>query len=134
MNILVAIFIIFFVIFLNYIRYMDMLYPPVIQGGLWILVLLMYYVYTDKFMPLSDTMCFIITIGIINFSFGSYISTFKYKPKKKFIFFKNIKEKDIILNLVFWIPIIVLPFFLYKAYSIGTSGISEDYFFKIELN
>src|SRR6266853_2669156 len=123
MNILVAIFIIFFVIFLNYIRYMDMLYPPVIQGGLWILVLLMYYVYTDKFMPLSDTMCFIITIGIINFSFGSYISTFKYKPKKKFIFFKNIKEKDIILNLVFLIPIIVLPFFLYKAYSIGISGI-----------
>lgn len=123
--------ILFVFIVLNYIRYKDALYPPVMQGTLWFLVIFLFILNQSSFVPLSNLMYFVIMIGVATFSIGSYLATFKYRVSIKPVDIQERSYNKKLVELLFWVSIVGLPFFIYKAYSMGLDGLYESYFMNL---
>ena len=113
---------------LNFIRYKDVLYPPVIQAFLWFSVLVLYAFFGSQFIPITGKAYFIITNGVITFSLGAFIITFRYMPGKVQRKRKTLENGRILFETFFWLPIIALPLVLYKAYQTGLEGPFDDFY------
>jgi oligosaccharide repeat unit polymerase len=106
----------------NYFRYGDFLYPPVLQGGVWLLITTMFILNQDMFIRTSNILYFVIMSGVVTFSIGSYLATWEYRVQQRPIKINDIKLNNAISQIFFWTAIIGLPFFIRKAYFLGTNG------------
>jgi oligosaccharide repeat unit polymerase len=125
---LFALVVLFVLTALNYYRYNDALYPPVLQGALWLIVLLLFILYQDAFIPLSNTMYYVVMIGVITFTIGSYLATYNYFPILKKIDLTGVLYNKTLVGVLFWISIIGLPLFIYIAYTLGREGMYDSFF------
>jgi oligosaccharide repeat unit polymerase len=115
----------------NYFRYGDFLYPPVLQGGVWLLITTMFILNQDMFIRTSNLLYFVITSGVVSFSIGSYLSTWKYRAKLRPIKTDDIKLNSAIVKILFWTSISGLPFFIKKAYFLGANGPYGNFFINL---
>ena len=130
---ILVIFLLLFITLANYCRYNDVLYPPFIQASLWLLIVILYIINQDFFLPLSGQLYLLILNGVFMFSIGSYLSTYKYHANKSILSLKDISRRPILLNLIFWLPMCGLPFYLYRAYHMGISGPTDSFFVNVRL-
>jgi oligosaccharide repeat unit polymerase len=116
-----------FALTLNYLRFHDLLYPPVLQGGLWFTVTVIYMFSEDSFVPLSSTMYFVITTGVFLFSIGSFISTLRFRPKRLKIEFDRTRY-GFLSTLLFLVPLVGLPFFIHEMNELADGGATGNFF------
>lgn len=115
---------------MNYMKHRDVLYPPVLHGIIWSSVVILYLVSSGLFfIPLSLQLYFLIISGLVMFSVGSLMVTFKCRPANNFVASEVAIKENMFLKAIFWLPILGLPFYLYKAYSLGISGPLDNHFF-----
>lgn len=115
----------------NFIRFKDVLYPPVLQAFLWFSILLLYAMFGSFFISTTYRTYLVVMNGVISFSLGAFIITYKYKAEKTYREQKKLDNGRILFEVFFWIPIIVLPFVLYKAYQTGMGGPFEEFYTNI---
>lgn len=130
---LTTIVVLLFTAILNFLRYRDILYPPVIQANVWLIVVTLYVLNQDFFHSVSNYLYLVVVNGVIMFSIGSYFATFRYNPEIKPIQIPQPvnRKQTIFLNVLFWLSILGLPFYVYKAYTIGLSGDTENYYMNL---
>lgn len=112
---------------LSYIRYSDLLYPPVLQSGVWLAILLAYLASGSMFEPLSSSMYFVVLAGVILFAVGSFLATMRFEPQQLPIHFDGTKC-GIWGNLLFLVPVLGLPYFLWQAYQLAHGGLAASFF------
>src|SRR6185369_16014085 len=109
-------------VIVNYLRLKDALYPAVIHSALWGMVLTAYLASEDIFPPLSGEMYFVVVAGLITFSLGCYFATIGCRegvlPSPATV----VDDGNLVSDSVFWFVLLALPFFLARAYSIGSVG------------
>jgi len=117
------------------------MHPAVLFSLLWCVVLLLHFIFSftllNELPPLSISTYFIFFIGVVAFSFGSFIQTTFwqkkeiYKNKNSHISNTNIYDSGISLNLrlvLLTIIVIGLPFFLIASYKIFIASNIENFF------
>jgi len=121
----------FVITLVNYIKYRDALYPPVLQGALWFIVTFIFILDQHSFIPVSDSLYFIIVSGVIIFSMGSYIASSGCRISKKQINDSELSYNKKVVELFFWISLLGLPVYIYKAYMFGSEGIYDSFFMNL---
>lgn len=113
----------------NFYLHKDLIYPPLIQNGIWFVVVLFLLISKKQYIPIYEGMYFIIIIGALIFTiFGFVISSGKNtKIIKKSSNWNNNK----ISNLLLFITIIFLPLFLFRVYTAGSNGPTGDILYNI---
>lgn len=122
---------IFFLTLVNFLRYRDVLYPPVLQGGLWFSILAIYVASEGFLIPLSGRMYLIILNGVFTFTLGSYISTYRYRVTKAPLTTRELKANDTVLMIMLLAAIVGLPFYLRAAYAIGSTALTSNFFIAV---
>jgi oligosaccharide repeat unit polymerase len=115
----------------NYARFRDVLYPPVIQAAVWLTVIALYRLNEDSFNSLSDQMYLIVLNGIVMFSAGAYVTTARYKPGLRFPPFGQWYRDDVLAKFIFWLPILGLPFYLQRSIELAANGESDFFLLNI---
>ena len=128
-----VLFLLLFITLVNYCRYNDALYPPFIQASLWLMILILYIINQDFFVPLSDQLYLLILNGVFMFSLGSYLSTYQYHANKNILSLKDISRRPVLLNLIYWLPICGLPFYLFRVYHLGIGGPTDNFFVNVRI-
>ncbi len=116
---------------MNFIRFKDVLYPPVLQAFLWFSILLLYALFGSFFISTTYRTFLVVLNGVISFSLGAFIITYRYKAEKTYREQKKLDNGRILFEAFFWIPIIVLPFVLYQAYQTGMGGPFDEFYTNI---
>jgi oligosaccharide repeat unit polymerase len=107
----------------NYRRFRDVLYPPVIQAIVWFVVLAGYLMNKDKFNEVSDDLYLIVLNGVLMFSIGGYLTTYKVRiPVLQTSDAPYTLTDSAYSRLLFWFPLLCLPLFLIRAYELGHGG------------
>jgi oligosaccharide repeat unit polymerase len=119
--------------FLNYCKHGDLLYPPVIQGLIWFIILVLYILNQSSFIPISSTMYLLILNGVFMFSCGSFLGTLGYDHVKSTFRLEPLKE-NMITQSVFWLPIVAFPIFVLKAFQIASQGPFNSFFINLRYN
>jgi oligosaccharide repeat unit polymerase len=117
------------------------MHPAALFSLLWCVVLLLHFIFSftllDELPPLNISTYFIFFIGVVAFSFGSFIQTVFwqkkdiYKNKNSHISNTNVYDNDVSLNLrliLLTIIVIGLPFFLVASYRIFIASNIENFF------
>ncbi len=115
------------VLLINFIRYRDALYPPVLQSGLWLAITAAYIVGQDEFLPLSGSMYLIIVLGVVLFSLGSFVATVKFRPFKSRIRFDGF-HYGFLAYMFLLVPLIGLPFFIHQLNELASGGATGSFF------
>jgi oligosaccharide repeat unit polymerase len=113
--------------------------PAVLFSFLWFVILLLHFIFSftllNELLPLSISTYFIFFIGVLAFSFGSFIQTV-YWQKEKIVknnieYIPNIYENQVSIILRFILLVIIvigLPFFLEASYKIFIASNVENFF------
>jgi len=111
------------------------MHPATLFSLLWLTVLLLHFVFSftllNELPPLSISTYFIFFIGVIAFSFGSFIQTVYWQKNNKPDRIYKLSDDEIsqVLRYIFSIIIIVgLPFFLLASYRIFLASNVENFF------
>ena len=112
---------------LAYLRYHDVLYPAFIQALLWAFITTLYCVQQEMFLPLSAWSYFVDLNGVALFGLGTYMATASYWPARSRREFAD-SGIDYALVILSWISILGLPFFVHRAFQLGSHG-PTGYFF-----
>jgi oligosaccharide repeat unit polymerase len=112
---------------LNYFRFRDLLYPPVLHGGLWFVITVAYMLSEEAFVPLSTSMYFVIATGVFLFGLGALISTLRFQPRRLQVQFEGARY-GFLGNLLFLVPLIGLPFFIYQMNELASGGATASFF------
>jgi oligosaccharide repeat unit polymerase len=112
-------------IVMNYARFRDVLYPPVIQGTVWFVVLALYAINQDWLNTVSHDFYLIVVTGVFMFAVGSYFTTYATTTQKVSWPLSPALSKTFYSRLLFWIPLLGLPLFLARAYALGHEGSSD---------
>ena len=83
-----------------------------------------YFENEKSFNSLSYETYFIILFGVFAFSLGSELALFAFPNHGKHNI-RRIEQKNILVGLIFWLPIIGLPFFVANAYFLAANGPSD---------
>jgi oligosaccharide repeat unit polymerase len=116
-----------FALALNYFCFRDLLYPPVLHCGLWFVITVAYMLFEEAFVPLSTSMYFVIATGVFLFSLGSLISTLRFRPRRLQIQFEGARY-GFLSNLLFLVPLVGLPFFIYQMNELANGGVTASFF------
>lgn len=121
----------FFSLIANYLIRRDLMYPPVIHGAVWFMVIAIYSLSGDEFAPFSAASKFLFATGHLAFCCGSYLSTYNYKRRESFIAAGYVDGKSVLSWLVFAIAVIGFPLFILKAtYIVESSQSIYQSFFR----
>jgi oligosaccharide repeat unit polymerase len=112
----------------NYLRYRDVLYPPVLQAGVWTGALAFYLVNQEMLVPLSGPLFAIIVGGVLLFSAGGYLATRDFAPRRQPLSARDFSPRLAYDRLLFWLPIVGLIPFLLRAYFLAQVGPYDDFF------
>lgn len=107
-----------FLLILNCLRFRDLLYPPVILTAVWLSVVVLLILNGEAFNAVSDTTYWLVLGGVFAFSTGSFVAVHKAHGIRQNAV-RNYHMANLYSRLIYWIPIVGLPFFVAKAYSIG---------------
>lgn len=116
-----------FALALNYFRYRDVLYPPVLHCGLWFVITIAYMLSEEAFIPLSTSMYFVIAAGVFLFSLGALFSTLRFQPQRLHIQFGTTRY-GFLSNLLFLVPLIGLPIFIREMNELASGGATASFF------
>lgn len=108
--------------FASYRRCKDVLYPGFLQSGLWFMILSVYTIFEDRFRPLSGQMVLLIVFGVIAFGVGCLVATTGYDPRVVHRPIVARVNNTFLTRLLFWMPIVMLPFFVRYSMSLGQDG------------
>jgi oligosaccharide repeat unit polymerase len=120
-----TLYLLLFALAVNYLRFGDALYPPVLQAGGWFIAVLLGAWNQDIVFPLSDNLFFIVLNGVLFFGLGSYLVTMGYAPRKVFVFDDVSARRSLIASAMYWVSVIGLPFFALQSTHLAAGGPSE---------
>jgi oligosaccharide repeat unit polymerase len=120
-----------FALLMNYARFRDVMYPPVIQSSIWLIVVALYVLNVDSFNSVSDEMYWIVLNGIFMFSAGAYGATALYKPRLRFPPLGQWYRDDLLAKFLFWLPIVGLPFYVHRSSELAALGSTEFFLLNI---
>lgn len=129
---IIAITILSFLLVINYLIKKDIGYPPFLFCLIWTIILLGYFIISESgvliIYKLSNSVLLFYVLGALSFSIGGVIAISFSKKRLN----NNCKRPDYYLKskffdqLLFWIPVIAFPLFVYKMYKIAsTPGMSN---------
>lgn len=102
----------------------DVRSPAVIQPMVWFLPLLGYQLSGSAFYEISYVTVLYVCIGSALFSFSVIMSSTTYKHKQACVKL-HLNTKGVVANILFLLPILLLPAFIWKAHSLSLYGPGE---------
>lgn len=115
----------------NYAKHNDVLYPPVLQAALWLVIYIVYLSSKAELIQVANRINYIIIGGVFFFSVGGCLATYGLKfsasNAKPTIIPASIYNKYM-LDILFYFSLVMLPFFIYSSYSIGKSTGADQFF------
>lgn len=138
-NILIELIFIFshFLLFITNYQLMKkkIMHPAVLFSLLWFVILSLHFVFSftvlKELFPISISTYFIFFIGVLSFSFGSFIETVLWQKKGHFTYIREVSEDKINLTLRFillGIVIIGLPFYIQATYRLFIASNIDNFF------
>lgn len=115
------------VLMINYFRYRDLLYPPVLQSGLWLTITIAYVILEDDLVPLSGSMYLVIVSGVVLFGLGAFVSTLRFEPLRAKIQFNGV-HYGLVAYLLLLVPLVGLPFYIIQLNELAHGGIAGNFF------
>ncbi len=106
---------------LAYCRYQDPLYPGFLQAALWTFVVAVYLLNERYFLPLSGLICFILIEGVLGYSLGCYLTTYRYAVQRSRIEFVD-RGTNRLREFLFWTSVLGLPLFIHHAIVLASKG------------
>ena len=116
-----TVILLFLLLILNYLRFRNLLYPPVMLTAVWLCVTGLLLLNADAFNAISDTTYSVVVGGVFAFSAGSFIAVYQLRNVHLHSLCHD-SSPTLYSRLLSWISIAGLPFFLAKAYSLSGGG------------
>jgi len=112
----------------SWLRYGDVLYPPVIQAAVWAAVLLVYLLSGSAFMPVGYGSLMIFGAGVLLFAAGGYAATWNFRlPRASDDPLRGATmARSRMLDLLFWASLACLPMAVYQAWKLAAGGPTES--------
>jgi oligosaccharide repeat unit polymerase len=111
------------------------MHPAVLFSLLWSVILLLHFVFSftllKELFPISLSTYFIFLIGVLSFSFGSFIETVLWQKKAPFNDNKYLSENEISLHLrliLLGVVILGLPLYIQATYRLFITSNIDDFF------
>ncbi len=64
----------------NYLLHRDVLYPAFLQASLWFVAVSLFLVWQGAFVPVSDRVFILLTLGVVLFSMGGFLASYGHRP------------------------------------------------------
>ena len=87
------------------------MYPPVLQSGLWLIIIVLFLFNQHLFVPVSSDVFLVIILGTLAFMLGGFSSTLKLMKPRSVPEVNRLPNLQIV-NWVFWLTLIILPAFV----------------------
>jgi oligosaccharide repeat unit polymerase len=131
MVLVIFLFVFFILTAFNYILGKHFLYPPFVFSFIWLVVLLLYMSVKFPIIPLSLTTLLLVLAGAVSYTVGALAVNLKrysiLRPTKTSYY-----ERTGIKNLLFFVPFVLLPFYVLKGFQLAhSSGVGRNLFFDI---
>lgn len=118
----------------GYLRFRDVLYPPVLQSGVWLVILGLYLLNQDQFVPISPLAYGVVVGTALAFSAGAFVAVIGHRvvrqPLRDLVF----APKPWYASLLFWIALIGLVPFLRAALALGATGPFDNFYMNLRFN
>jgi oligosaccharide repeat unit polymerase len=114
------------VLAVSFLRYRDLLYPPVMQATLWTVILSLFLLNADAFRPLAGTTYLLLANGVVMFAAGSYLATYGYEAKKQRTYFV-LTRPDWFLPAVIFVTAALAPLALRRAMQLASHGLTGSF-------
>ncbi len=126
---LIILIVISTILLANYCKHFDLMYPPVLQSALWLVIYSIYLFDKSDLIPVSGRIDFIIVLGVVLFSLGSFFATHKlrFRPENSVHFVYSFEYNKAVSDTLFWLSFLLLPVFIYHAYEIGRGSGAESF-------
>lgn len=106
---------------LNWLRFRDAIYPGLLQSSLWAVVVSLFYVSQDDFLPVGETTWLIIGSGVLTFSIGCLLATEGHVPFRSRNYLGALPMRLPSYSLVF-VVVAFLPFVIARAHALASGG------------
>lgn len=132
---LLALTIIGLVLTASLLAYRDVFHPGVLHASLWFLVMLAFAAYSESYNPISKMTYALVVLGVIAFSAGCCLSVHGSRPASQpIVVTHRYRGLSHALSFFFWVPLLVLPFFVARAYTLGTGGPTDNFLLNIRFS
>ncbi|MDZ4042087.1 MAG: O-antigen polymerase [Eubacteriales bacterium] len=123
MDVLLVVALLWLMVIFNWLRFKDFLYPALIQSFLWASAVTLFAIYQDMFYPISSTTWIVLILGVITFSLGAHLATFRHFPyKNRNYVLINEMPSNFVLCILLLVMIIFLPFMCSEANRMSDFG------------
>src|SRR5207245_5311294 len=116
----------------NYLLHRDMLYPGFLQAALWCLVVALFIVSERTFVPVSDSVFVLLTAGVVLFSMGAFLGSYRHKPhlKRNYLLEATLPSKRAFVGLAV-ITLAGLVMYIGRAVDLASSGPTSNWFINL---
>lgn len=108
-------------VFFNWVRFRDYVYPALVQSLLWAVIVTLFTIKKHDFLPVSRTTWVILTLGPASFTMGAFIATYGHVPFRGRNYLRRLPKRLPSYLLVFC-TLALLPYLAMKAYAFATQG------------
>lgn len=117
----------------NYLTRRDLLFPAVLQSGLWAVIMFLFFFNQSYFFPLHSQSYYLIVGGALFFSIGCNLQALSYRFDKGKIDLSKFQPNRTILWIMTGIALIGLPIVFSRAYAAGVSGPTTQFLTNLRL-
>lgn len=116
---------------INFARYRDPLYPPVVHATLWGSILAAYELADPWMVELTTSAYLIVTVGVITFSAGCYLATFRVRSGSMTSALQGRSPNRVTAAVLMLASFVGLVWFVLRARAIASEGPFDSFLINI---